>query len=88
MKLFLILVTCVTLTACASQKPATSLKVSGMTCEACAMSVTNNLKKIDGVTDIKVDVETGEVQIFAKEGIDIDKMAVQKMIDLSGFKVE
>lgn len=89
MKRFLMLMTCVVvLSACASRDPAANLKVSGMSCEACAMVVTTNLKKIDGVTDVQVDVPSGMVKIFAKGNINIDKMAVQKMIDLSGYKLE
>lgn len=88
MKQILILMSCMILSACATHTPSASLKVSGMSCEACAMSVTNNLKKIDGVQDVQVDVSTGTVDIFTQENATINKVEVQKMIDLSGFKLD
>jgi copper chaperone CopZ len=51
------------------------------------LSVTNNLKKIDGVNDVKVEVETGTVEIFTKENSPVNTTEIQKMIDLSGYKL-
>ncbi len=35
----------------------TTLKVEGMTCNHCRMSVTKALKELDGVTDVVVELE-------------------------------
>jgi copper chaperone len=87
MKPILMLLSFIALTGCAVNQPNATLKVSGMSCEACAMSVTNNLKKIDGVNDVKVEVETGTVEIFTKENSPVNTTEIQKMIDLSGYKL-
>jgi copper ion binding protein len=46
----------------------TKVNVSGMTCGHCVASVTEEVSKIEGVTDVTVDLESGQVQITsAKE---------------------
>jgi copper chaperone len=37
--------------------------VVGMTCDHCARSVGNEIRKIDGVDDVKVDLVTGLVTV-------------------------
>ncbi|MEU4765206.1 heavy-metal-associated domain-containing protein [Actinosynnema sp. NPDC023794] len=37
--------------------------VTGMTCDHCAASVTEEVTKIDGVTGVAVDVPTGAVKV-------------------------
>lgn len=103
MKHLLILASALTLTACcgcpqkmnhqgmqhaAVAQPTATLKVSGMTCEACAMSVTKNLKKINGVNDVMVDVPTGSVMIYADKSVQLDRAAIHKIINHSGYKLE
>lgn len=41
-----------------------TFKVAGMTCGGCASSVTNAIQRIDGVKDVKVTLETGDVEIL------------------------
>jgi copper ion binding protein len=41
----------------------TTITVSGMTCGHCVNSVTEELKKITGVSEVQVDLETGKVEI-------------------------
>ena len=38
-------------------------KVKGMTCGHCEQAVTTELKNIEGVTDVAVDLETGDVTV-------------------------
>ena len=61
-------------------------KISGMTCEACAMTVTENLKKIPGVKQVQVDVPAGKVRVFADKESDIKTEAVKSTIEKSGYK--
>lgn len=37
--------------------------VTGMTCQHCVMSVTEEVQEITGVTDVAVDLSTGEVTV-------------------------
>ncbi|WP_410652515.1 heavy-metal-associated domain-containing protein [Amycolatopsis sp. cmx-4-54] len=41
----------------------TTYTVTGMTCGHCATSVTEEVSKIDGVTDVRVDLPTGAVTV-------------------------
>ena len=98
MKFLLIFTTLLTLTACCAcnnksrttiVKPAnlacSTVKVSGMTCEACAMTVTENLKKLSGVKDVQVDVTAGTVKIFSVKQSDVKSSAVKSTIEKSGY---
>lgn len=44
------------------------LNVSGMTCGGCTSKVTNALKAIPGVEDVKVSLSTGEATVQYDEG--------------------
>jgi copper chaperone len=41
----------------------TLLKIGGMTCGGCVSSVTRVLKRLPGVRDVKVSLETGEARV-------------------------
>ena len=58
-------------------------KVSGMTCGHCEQAVTTELKNIEGVTDVAVDLETGDVTVSSESPLE-DK-AVRAAVDEAGF---
>lgn len=60
-------------------------KVSGMTCEACATTVSTNLKKIAGVKDVQVDVAHQEVKIYSAKKSDVQTTAVKSIVEKSGY---
>lgn len=60
-------------------------KVSGMTCEACASVITVNLKKLDGVKDVQVDVQNGAVKIYSANKNAISSSSVQSVVERSGY---
>jgi copper chaperone CopZ len=37
--------------------------VTGMTCEHCVASVTEEVAEVDGVTDVRVDLATGALEV-------------------------
>lgn len=49
--------------------------VTGMTCGHCAASVGKEINNIDGVTDVEVDVATGQVVIRADRDLDAANIA-------------
>lgn len=61
-------------------------KVTGMTCEACASTVTANLMKMNGVKDIKVNVAAGTVQIYSDKKTPLVQKDVENIIERSGYK--
>jgi copper chaperone len=42
----------------------TVVTVAGMTCSHCVQAVQTEIGKLDGVTDVDVDLDTGAVTIF------------------------
>ena len=44
----------------------TTFNVKGMTCDHCANAVTGEIMAIDGVSEVVVNVETGEVTVTSE----------------------
>ena len=61
------------------------VEVKGMTCGHCVNSVTAELKKIPGVSDVNVDLETGKVSIDSAS--DLDSAAVSAAIEEAGYEL-
>ena len=68
--------------------PCATATVSGMSCEACAITVTQNVKKVKGVTDVKVDVTAGKVFITSASDARVSHSDIQTMIDKSGYTLQ
>jgi copper chaperone len=64
---------------------ASALKVKGMSCNHCVMSVTKALDKLDGIKNVKVDLQKGEVSFDNTKVIGSEK--VEKAITDAGFEV-
>ncbi|MFJ2189085.1 heavy-metal-associated domain-containing protein [Kitasatospora sp. NPDC087861] len=60
-----------------------AFQVKGMTCGHCVTSVTAELKKIDGVTDVAVDLATGTVTVDST--LPLADSAVAAAIDEAGY---
>jgi copper chaperone len=45
--------------------------VTGMTCEHCVRSVTEEVSEIDGVTGVVVDLPTGQVTVTSSKDLDV-----------------
>ncbi len=60
----------------------TTYDVTGMTCGHCAQAVTSEVRTIEGVTGVHVDVESGRVTI---DGHDFTDEQVAAAIDEAGY---
>ncbi len=60
----------------------TTYDVTGMTCGHCAQAVTTEVSAIAGVTDVRVDVETGKVVV---EGDGFTDTQVAEAVDEAGY---
>ena len=49
--------------------------VSGMTCGHCVNAVDDEVRRLDGVTDVEIDLATGAVSVTSAEPIAGDAMA-------------
>lgn len=59
--------------------------VTGMTCSHCVSVVTSGLSAIDGVTDVDVDLETGQAKVTSDQPLDDDSVAAA--IDEAGYQL-
>ena len=61
------------------------LKVKGMSCQHCVMSVTKALGQLEGVKNVQVDLAKGEVRFDNTKEIAADKIG--KAIADAGYEV-
>ena len=62
-----------------------NLKIEGMTCGHCAMSVTKELSKLGGASDIKVDPQGGFATMMVDDAV-ADK-TVEDAVTEAGYKL-
>ena len=60
-------------------------KVTGMTCAHCVGSVTSEVSRIPGVTDVRVDLPTGEVVVTSETPIDVE--TIRASVDEAGYEL-
>jgi copper chaperone len=63
-----------------------SYTVTGMTCEHCVRSVTEEVGAIDGVTEVSVDLPTGSVTVRSTDSV--DETAVRAAVEEAGYQVQ
>jgi copper chaperone CopZ len=59
--------------------------VTGMTCEHCVASVTEEISEIHGVTDVAVDLPTGAVTVRSETTL--DDGLVRAAVEEAGYRV-
>lgn len=59
--------------------------VEGMTCGHCVASVTEEVMKIDGVTGVEVDLDSGAVTVTS--GADLATAEVKAAVEEAGFEL-
>jgi copper chaperone len=64
----------------------TTIKIKGMSCKHCVMAVSRALGGIDGIRDVRVDLEKGEAN-FAEEK-PVDRALISERIARAGFEVD
>lgn len=63
------------------------VKILGMSCPFCAYGAQQKLKKMDGVKELEVQLETGMATLILEEGADVPNERLRKVIDRAGFEV-
>lgn len=63
----------------------TTYVVEGMTCGHCVNSASEELKKIDGVSNVDVDLPSGKVDVTSETIL--DQSVVEAAIQEAGFEV-
>ena len=60
-------------------------EVTGLSCEHCANSVTEELTKIGGVAAVRVDVAAGRVEVDSTAELDRD--SVREAVEEAGYQL-
>jgi mercuric ion binding protein len=61
------------------------LRVDGLACPFCAYGVEKKLSSIEGVEDIEVNIEKGEVLVTMKDGSTLSETLAGEKIEKAGF---
>ena len=59
--------------------------VTGMTCEHCVTSVTEELQEVDGVTGVAVDLASGGVRVTSDQPL--SETAVRAAVEEAGYSL-
>jgi len=62
-----------------------TVKIQGMRCGHCSASVTKALSAIDGITDVRIDLEKGEATYTPTK--EVPPETIKKAIAAIGFEV-
>ena len=63
----------------------TTIKIKGMSCNHCVMATTKALNEVDGISNVRVDLEKGEAAF--DEASPVDMNTVKENIKKAGFEV-
>lgn len=61
--------------------------ILGMSCPFCVYGVEQKLKKLDGVEDLEVVLETGIASLTMEDGADLSNDLLKKTVKEAGFEV-
>jgi len=62
-----------------------TVRVKGMSCQHCAKTVKKTLEEVDGITNIAVDLETGEVTF--EETRPVDNELIREKVRKAGYEL-
>lgn len=60
-------------------------KVTGMTCGHCVQAVTSEVSKIDGVTAVDIDLDSGNVTVISET--EVQEADFRAAVDEAGYEV-
>jgi mercuric ion binding protein len=61
------------------------IEIDGLSCPFCAYGLEKNLRDVENINDIKIDVENAFVLLSISEGKGIDEDLIRKTIKDAGF---
>ena len=59
--------------------------VSGMHCDHCVSSVTEEVSTVNGVTDVKVDLDSGQLIVISEK--EIPFQSIEAAVDEAGYSL-
>jgi len=70
-----------------SQFVSIEIGVSGLTCSACTRSVEKNIRKLDFIKEVKVNLEQANGKIVLKDGANVSIDKVARAVENAGYSV-
>jgi copper chaperone CopZ len=67
------------------QTASQQFQISGMTCGHCVQAVTEELRTLEGVQDVQVDLDSGTATVRALD--ELDREAVRAAVDEAGYEL-
>ncbi|VAW93051.1 hypothetical protein MNBD_GAMMA23-844 [hydrothermal vent metagenome] len=61
------------------------IRVDGLACPFCAYGIEKKFKKMEGISNIKIDLDKGLVSVDAKEGVELKEDKMKTLFNDSGF---
>lgn len=62
-----------------------TIRINGMSCGHCVAAVADALSRLEGITDVKVDLEKGEATFESEKTPDMD--LVKREIENAGYEL-
>ena len=62
-----------------------SLQIDGLACPFCAYGIEKKLSSIEGMEDIKVNIETGQVIVTMEDGSTLTETLAGEKVEQAGF---
>jgi copper chaperone len=63
-----------------------TIRIKGMTCPHCAMAVTKAFSGIEGIRDVRVDLEKGEASFTEEKPV--DRALIREKIAKAGYEAD
>jgi copper chaperone len=63
----------------------TVIKIKGMSCEHCVKAVTKALEGVEGIADVRVNLEKGQAEF--REAGPVDMKKISEVIGKAGYEV-
>ncbi len=61
------------------------IQVDGLSCPFCAYGLEKNLKKVEGIKSVHIDMKTGKATVIIKSGIQVDSQILRQAVKKAGF---
>jgi len=61
------------------------IQVDGLSCPFCAYGLEKNLKKVDGIGSVHMDMKSGKATVLLKADAYVDDQALRKAVEKAGF---
>ena len=62
-----------------------SIQVDGLSCPFCAYGLEKNLKKVDGIESVKIDMKTGKATVTIQANTDVTDKSLRQAVKKAGF---